>query len=333
MTDEIDTEDVEAEDIPAQPKIREARKGAGLGSVLFCSGAAALIGVFGSQFVSGVQTGASSAAGSENIADIQASTEKSVKTLTAKLDRLENKLAKIDDGGSTSTPAIDNQAVSDLEDRLADLEDKLGQAAEAPNVSKVDPELTNRIETLEKAAFEPESLEGLQDIQTRITELDTRLTEISQASDTDAVETVDLSPLEDRLTALETGLDERLEVLEAREAPELPVIDLSPVETRLDAVEERLDSIPVTLPAFPRQAVLDAIEASKEDAGKGGWLSRTLSGQVTVQDADLLARLDRIESNVALQDVDAVRQDVLSLPDAAQDALKPWMTKIESVGK
>ena len=86
----------------------------------------------------------------------------------------------------------------------------------------------------------------------------------------------------------------------------------------------------MTLPAFPRELVLQTLEGM-ETKEKQGWLARTFGGQIEVYDADIIARLDRIEANVMARDIDAITKDVASLPESVQEALKPWMTQIESL--
>lgn len=123
----------------------------------------------------------------------------------------------------------------------------------------------------------------------------------------------------------------RLEALEGREYMVTEPVNLKPIKTRIDRLEKRLSDLPSVLPPFPRDAVLKALEDAKANEPKG-WFARTFGGQMVVQDADILARLNRIEENVALQNISAIKSDIASLPESVQETLGPWLEQVEKTG-
>ena len=327
MTDE----EIMAEDAPETEPSKsrtssEDDKGVGLRTVLASSAIAAVLGISGGTYFGGMAGQATQPKTIDYSADVETA-NKSVGTLTAKLERLERQVKDLEKQGPVNAGQLPD--MSNVEARLAALE---GIETEPVDVSADISALKGRIATLEQAAFEPETLEGLSDIQTRLDALEKG----AAAKPTDSQSTEAVNPnWEMSLSELEASLTDRLDNLEQVELPEAKVVDLSPIESRLDQLETRLNSIPVALPPFPREAVLEAIETAKlaKEAGqKKGWLSRTLGDQVVVQDADLVLRLNRIEENVARQDVKAIEQDIASLPEAAQAALGPWLAQIRKTG-
>jgi len=324
---------------------KDVHKGVGLKTVLFSSALAAILGISGGTYFGGM----AAKQPAPDISKIQASIQenfggeidrvkKDVGKLTAKLERLERDV-EIKSGTSMSTPSNATKSDPGLSSNISDLTDietrlaSLEASTELANSSSTEvadlSDFSERLETLEKTAFEPATLDGLEALRERLTELETQLAEAG-ASETETL--LDTAVSQEALTDLQTSLDERLTKLETAEVPELPSVDLTPLSARMDALENRVDNLPLVLPPFPRQAVLDALEATKSDGEKGGWLSRTIGQQVVVQDADILARLDRIESNVGARNITAVKKDVASLPDSAQTALKSWLADIEKIG-
>ena len=322
MTDDENMPEDAPELTPTKSKAApEGDKGVGLRTVLASSAVAAVLGISGGTYFGGM-AGQSSQPNAVDYSTNFDATNKSVGTLTAKLERLERQVRDLEKKKPVNMESSPDMTA--FEARLVALESVEDEPVDFTA-------LKGRITTLEQAAFEPETLEGLTDIQTRLDAIETDMATKPDSQSSGAVK----PNWEMSLGELETDLSERLDSLEQMETPEVQAIDLSPIEKRLDQLESRLNSIPVALPPFPREAVLEAIETAKlaKEAGqKKGWLSRTLGDQVVVQDADLVMRLDRIEKNVARQDVGAIEQDTASLPEAAQDALGPWLIQIRKTG-
>ena len=319
MSEENDIIDADIDE-PSFDTVPERAKETGVKfrTVLASSAVAALLGISGGAYFGGMAGQSTQKAPVNYSSDIDA-INKSVGTLTAKLERLERQVKELDNQTPSKTAEnIEIPDISALDTRLAALETAL---SEIPDNS----DLYARLDTIEQAAFEPQSLTNLKTIEDRIEALESR--EPTQAAGSVSED----SSWETSLTALETDIDNRLSILESAEVVEIPKIDLKPVEKRLADLENRVQAIPITLPVFPREAVLEALENAKPDERKG-WLSRALGDQVVVQDADLLARLDRIEENVARQDVVAIEQDIASLPETAQKALEPWLIQIRKTG-
>ncbi len=318
MTEDIADIDNAVDTVSSDPvKAKGDRKGVGLATVMIASGIAALMGMSGGAYFGSMAAKSAQTAPSDFAAEY-AATEKSVSALTAKLDRLERELGQLKDTSVNAQNGL--PALEDMETRLKQLEDRGETFEDFEAVNK-------RIETLEKAAFEPETLAGLTDIQSRITSLENSL----QSGDLGAeggLSTVDMTEFTARLDALESDLVARLEVLEKTDLTIAAAVDLSPLTQRLDALQSRINEIPVTFPPFPREDVLKAIEEAKIDDLKG-WFGRTFGGQIEIYDADIIARLDRIEENVAARDLKAIQQDVASLPESAKTVLAPWLEQLE----
>lgn len=334
-------------------------KGVGLRTVLVSSAVAAALGISGGTYFGGMAAKHPDTEFTSIRGDMDsrlASVKKEVGTLTAKLDRLERQVGQ---KTSTSTPTFTSApdgktsdkviaANPELDARLTSVEAALEtfeakfetnaglESGETETASLPDfTEYTARLDILEKAAFEPKSLDALADFRDRIALLEAQIkdTKITLDKAEETPEALAATAVQsEELEQIQSDFEQRLAALETAELPEIPSVDLAPLSARIDALEDRLDTIPVVLPPFPRQAVMEAIEQSKSKDEKGSWLSRTIGQQVVVQDADILARLDRIESSVELRDIAAIKKDVASLPDSAQTALEAWLIEIDKTG-
>ena len=164
-----------------------------------------------------------------------------------------------------------------------------------PSNLDVSADLDQRVSDLENLAFEPQTLSDLQSIRDQLSALDKRLLEIENNSE---------------LT--KTG-----------------PVDLTELQSRVSKIEADFKAMPKSIPAFPREKVVALLK--EEDQEKSNWLSRTLGPGLTVVDADILDRLDRIEDNLARHDIKAVRQDVASLPQNIQIELEEWLANLDAM--
>ena len=221
-------------------------------------------------------------------------------------------------------PAQDAIDLSPVETQIADL-----NKARSQTEAKL-----NRLETAQdrlakKSAPEPADLSGILD----------RLDALEQAE----APAADLSGLETRLSALEAGeiaagtdtdfsdLFARLDALENEPRQSSGSVDLDDIKRRLTALENKPETVAArdirTIPPFPKQAVLDALETPDPDKKKN-WFQRAIDSQITIVDDEHLKTVDTITTLLEQGDLDGALIEIDTLPTAAQDALADWLKSV-----
>jgi hypothetical protein len=300
--DAIEVEEVEIEDAEAdsdllsdsglEEKGDKPRKGLGvlpvLGLFLLSTGLGAVGGAYGAQHF--VKT--------PNKADIQR--------------QLDLAVAEVKDESSTSISALKNE-VSRLRQDQASLQNIEG--VDVTQLNDLESRLQERLETLENR---PEPV--LPDINA-----DT-LQALKQAEE-DGFAWPDTSGLEARLAELETALivsNETITKLEAEIDDLKQSRDILPM--RVEATDGDGGEILTQSPAFPKAALLAAIE--KENGDKG-FLAKALNKHIQVREPDdPIVLIETIETALSRGDLNSAIKTFESLPQNLRNVGQDWRNSL-----
>ncbi len=207
--------------------------------------------------------------------------------------------------------------LSPIETKLADFEKKR---------ASLEARL-NRIEATQKTLQEERDTpdQDLDDITARIMALESGA--VLENSN------FDLTDFSSRLSGLELQMSEMAQSGSATplEMPEGAKVDLGPLERRVAALEARIESQKVSatrlIPAFPKAAVIAALETPQEAESKG-WFGRLIDSQITIVDGESLKTVDEITILIGQGDIDGAVKLIATLPPSAQTAARDWVKSV-----
>jgi len=131
---------------------------------------------------------------------------------------------------------------------------------------------------------------------------------------------IELRSVEDKIAALENRIKKQAQRYAQTD-------DVTALEGRVQTLESQADKPPVIIPPFPREAVMDALTGKTDK--KGNWMSGLLGDEVRVVDADVTARLDRIEKYVEAGNIDAIDKELDYLPNETKPVIAQWLQQFE----
>lgn len=302
---------------PARKNPKEAAKPIGVPFVLMCSAIATVLGMTGGAWL-GSTFGPSKATGNvEAVSAVQAEFE----TLQSAIDQLKTRTAALETKQkglmARKAPAGENAQSSDpaglaefgedlmplfedIETRLAALE-KQGQSVVIDKGDAKDDALSSPNEPTSSSTStvaEAPTETGLQS-----SELDAKILALRKS----------IATLENRMTNQSKKF--------------VTLNQLKSVRERVDAIETDFQKPPVLIPPFPRESVMDAMTGKTEKSGS--WMSGLLGDEVRVVDADIVSRLDRIETLVEAGDIDDIKKEVSYLPEAAKPVIDSWLLQFD----
>ncbi len=302
------------------PKKKEGgdkAKGVGVPFVLMCSGIATILGMTGGAWIGSTFSPQKTAVSVEVAADIQTemtALQSSLDTLKKRTSTLETKQKEIlnrkpAETGMVETPGTGDLAefgedlmplFKDIETRLAALEKQAPMSASTPGTALETPEAMP-VETTEEKDEKP----------TKVVD--------NEAADNNAFDD-ELAELRTSIATLETRLSNQSKRF-------VTVTQLKSIRERVSAMEKDFEKPPVLIPPFPREAVMDAITGKSEKSGS--WMSGLLGDEVRVVDAEVVSRLDRIETFVEAGNIDAITKEVSYLPGEAKPVIENWLLQFD----
>lgn len=300
---------------PARKKVskdigKDTGKGVGVPFVLLCSGIATILGMTGGTWLGSTFSNFNSDSSTVQFVAF----EKELNATDEALNALEKRLTSVEKKQKSLlnvTPSGDEPSdAASLGEDLTPLIENIESRLDA--LEKGKPE---RLTTIPADAPNDQTEDG-SDI---VVETGDEADGPSNLADNSAFNE-EIMALRNSIAALETRLSNQTKRF-------VTVNQLKSVRDRVNAIEADFEKAPVLIPPFPRQAVMDAITGKTEDSGS--WMSGFLGDEVRVVDAEIVSRLDRIETFVEAGNIDAIKKEVSYLPVETKPAIDSWLFQFD----
>lgn len=257
-------------------------------------------------------------------ADLQKDMSAQMTALETRVSSAETKINRVANRPAATSTPVD---LSPLEKRISDVE--------ASTQTEIAPETLAALKAASEDGFQWPDVSALED---RLSALETQTEPASNitpdmmlamADRIDALEAMDRTA---PATESSTDMMTRLDALENRPVmapmPEIP----EDIMTRIEALENRpavqtkTETEIVPLLAFPKKAMMKAVE----DTAEGGFMSRTLSKHIRVRDEDDPRTLiDGISNDLSEGRLDLAMNKYERLPSPVRAAGQAWYDSIK----